>query len=290
MEPNAVFVPYLINAEVELSRITPAGKVYLNALSTFLEFIPFTRIKRSVSQLLDLFRQYENFEDLIPAIVSVQDQLRQRGSVNDALHYLRIWMADYVEELVRYSDLVGIAIVQEMVYGLLNKDAATNFNNSLTYTVRSAPGDIIDELENFTGDVRRFSTQSPILFSSNNYQITNGMLLAEHQLIELARTLPLMVCLDNTILIPSHDIAVGPSDYVEPSLENQYLIHLLNPVISEDQEYDYALITDPRYIQGFLSLIQWSQTILGNIYRATDYWESIDINDHGRWIAGQLQV
>ena len=150
---------YITAAQGDLTKITPAGLCYLNVLSHFLEFAPSSDNQparaRAVGEIVALLNTSNIFNRA--SIVVLGLVLSGGVKLVPLLSKLRQVLAEMVERDQIFNDRVGLKDMHSSMLAILNKDAVSEFNATLTYTV------------NYYGE--------PV-FTTSDHHMAHGMFLA----------------------------------------------------------------------------------------------------------------
>ena len=269
---------YLVAAGVNLNMITPAGLAYIEALSNFLEFTPGTAFTQSTRRTLPELRAILNpYETELPMFgmefIPIADD---PNVLIVALRQVRQYLAETISTEFEFYEWVGISLLDFPMTRILFTTAAEAFTSTLNYVV------------NYRGQPA---------FRTNDYQLANGMLLAWTQYRESLvnsdpGNLPLTMSMNSHPLEPGTDIAIGLAEYRNPIPGELYMITLLHTVeISGDTEFDHVTVTDPRYLQGYASMIHWLSRIYPNPNTELPeiLWDFVEYNNNGVWAPAELQ-
>ena len=267
---------YLEDADIDVNMITTAGLAYITALSNFLEFVPqmgtLSPTRRTVSELKATLNADSGQET--PGVLARIPAANTIYTTTTNLGLLRQFLAERIALEFQWHEWIGIIQLDPIIGIVLNDRAFTEFTGTLKYSVD-------------------YMGQS--VFTTSDYQLANGMLLGWTQYRESVSNgegLPLTMSLNSRPLEAGTDIAFGLTVYSLPRQGDLYIIRLLHEVeVSGEDVTEYAIVRDPRYLQGYASMIHWLSRVYPNPNTELPeiLWDFVEYNNNGIWAPAELQ-
>lgn len=266
---------YLEAEDVDVYMISNAGLAYLDALSVFLEYVPATNTsparRRSSAELRAILNP--NFVSYTASAWMSVVIPTDPNAIFEELRQLRMHLASAVLQDFDYHEQTGINYLDDIMRDILDLNVINDFTSTLRYTVEH---------------------NGQVVYHTNDYQLANGMLLAwsvYRELVSVLHKLPLTMSLNSQLLDGGMDIAIGlEEEYHMPAPGDLYFMALFTEITTSEESFEYAVIDDPRYLQGYASMIHWLNTLypIPGSDISILLWSSIRYNNNGEWYDAEL--